>query len=965
MPASVRAQSAPGTLRGQVTDPSGGAVAKATVVVSASDAAPNAATRTAAANRDGVYEVKDLPPGHYTVKAAAAGFAPFEKTDVVIAAGQIAHLNIALVIESQQQQVEVTDSSTRLDVSSSSNASSVVIRGKDLEALSDDPDELASDLQALAGPSAGPNGGQIYIDGFTGGQLPPKSSIREIRINQNPFSAEYDRLGYGRIEIFTKPGTDKYHGRFFLDGNDSSFNSRSPFVGGAQQPGYHSIFLDGNIGGPLSKKASFFFDIFHRSIDDLSVVNATVLDQNFNPVLFAAGVPHPRTRINLTPRLDYQLSQNNTLTLRYEYYREAETNNGVGQLSLPSLAYNELGTEQTVQVSDTQILSPRTINETRFEFQRDANSQTPQNGGSTISVNGAFSQGGNGQGSINDIQDHYEVQNYTSMALGTHFLKYGARLRATKDVNDATANFNGGFTFGAQTPFGCDPAANPAVCRSYTGLQAYQIVQKGLVAGETAAQIRSNTGLGASQFTITQGVSAIQNTYFDLGLYAQDEWRVRPSITLSYGLRFETQNQISDHADVAPRLAIAWGLGGGKNKSPKTVLRAGWGIFYDRFGQNYLLQADLLNGLNQKRYVVTNPDFYPNLPTPAELAAAVTSPTVYQIAPNLRAPYTMQTGVSLERQLGKFANIAVTYLGSRGLHQFLTRNINAPLALSGPPTPGCALPDRPFCSAENIYQYESSGVFKQNEMRVNGTVRVGTALSLFGWYVLNDAQANTGGASSFPSNQYNIQQDYGRTAYDVRHRLLLGGTIGAPYGFRFSPFLVASSGIPFNITTGQDLNGDSIFNDRPAFAGSLSNPANVVVTKFGSFDTRPVPGETIIPINYGTSDPRVSLNLRVSKTFGFGPRKEESATLGGPGGSTFGRPNAGGHGHWFGGGSSGYKYDLTFGVSARNIFNRVNTGTPIGVLSSPLFGQPNSLAEGPYSSGAANRRLDLQVSFSF
>src|ERR1700749_672012 len=125
----------------------------------------------------------------------------------------------------------VTDeAAAALSVDPAANAGAIVIQGKDLEALSDDPDELQSDLQALAGPSAGPNGGEIYIDGFTGGTLPPKSSIREIRINQNPFSAQYDKLGYGRIEVFTKPGTDEYHGQFYLMGNDSVFNTSNPFA---------------------------------------------------------------------------------------------------------------------------------------------------------------------------------------------------------------------------------------------------------------------------------------------------------------------------------------------------------------------------------------------------------------------------------------------------------------------------------------------------------------------------------------------------------------------------------------------------------------------------------------------------------------------------------------------------------------------------------------------------------------
>ena len=146
--------------------------------------------------------------------------------------------NIALKMPVEMQQVTVSDQGVGVDTSADNNASSLVIKGKDLDALSDDPDELQSELNALAGPSAGPNGGQIYIDGFTGGQLPPKSSIREIRINQNPFSAQYDKLGYGRIEILTKPGTDKFHGMFMMNGNDSAFNSLNPFV--TSEPAYYS-----------------------------------------------------------------------------------------------------------------------------------------------------------------------------------------------------------------------------------------------------------------------------------------------------------------------------------------------------------------------------------------------------------------------------------------------------------------------------------------------------------------------------------------------------------------------------------------------------------------------------------------------------------------------------------------------------------------------------------------------------
>ena len=204
--ASACAQSAAtGTLRGQVADPSGAVVASAAVAVLQS----GGPTRSATTDRTGGYDIANLPPGKYTVTANAKGFTVFVQNDVQVTAGQTSQFNISLEIQVEQQKVNVEEEGPQVDVNPASNASAIVLKGQDLEALPDDPDELLADLQALAGPSAGPNGGQLYIDGFTAGELPPKSSIREIRINSNPFSAEYDKLGYGRIEIFTKPGTDK------------------------------------------------------------------------------------------------------------------------------------------------------------------------------------------------------------------------------------------------------------------------------------------------------------------------------------------------------------------------------------------------------------------------------------------------------------------------------------------------------------------------------------------------------------------------------------------------------------------------------------------------------------------------------------------------------------------------------------------------------------------------------------
>jgi hypothetical protein len=290
--ASAWAQSPAGHLQGQVVDETGAVIPGAAITLK------NSSGLVVAANSGGAgeYEFRNLAPGKYTVSVTANGFAPGTQ-EIEIAAGQLKKADIALRILVKEEHVDVQSEAARVSTASDNNSSSVVISGKDLDALSDDPDELQSELQALAGPSAGPNGGQIYIDGFTGGQLPPKSSIREIRINQNPFSAQYDRMGFGRIEILTKPGSDKLHGQFFFNDNHSLFDALNPFA--ASEPDFSTQMINGNVGGPLGKKASYQISAERRNIQEAAVI----LPQAFS----ASGVGvvpvlNPRVRTNVSSR---------------------------------------------------------------------------------------------------------------------------------------------------------------------------------------------------------------------------------------------------------------------------------------------------------------------------------------------------------------------------------------------------------------------------------------------------------------------------------------------------------------------------------------------------------------------------------------------------------------------------------------------------------------------------------------
>jgi hypothetical protein len=926
------AQAASGEIRGVVTDPTGAVIASAQVALIASDGAAN----TAFSGRDGAFHFSAVKPGTYTLQITAKGFA-LATAGIEVEADKLVQQNVTLQLPVEQQQVEVKEEANGVSTSPDNNASAMVIKGKDLDALSDDPDELQNELTALAGPAAGPNGAQIFIDGFTGGQLPPKSSIREIRINQNPFSAQYDKLGYGRIEILTKPGTDKLHGNLMVMGNDSAFNSLNPFV--SQEPSYYTTFMNGSIGGALGKKISWFTSVFRRDNASNSIVSAELLDGNSTPYGYTAAIANPQSRLDVSPRFDFQLGDKNTLTVRYMLDRQKATNSGVSQFALQSQAYNLSNYENTLQISDTQVLSPNAVNETRFQYVRATGSQVAQSTDPTITVAGAFTGGGNNTGVVRDTQDRFELENYTTEAKGAHAINFGGRFRLTRDATSSTSGFNGNYIYSSLANF----AANTP--------SEYDV---------TAGNVKSSVSL------------------FDAGMFFQDDFRLHPNLTLSYGLRYETQNRIGDHNDWAPRIGIAWAPKRG-NGQAKTVIRAGYGWFFDRFTSGNVLTAIRQNGNNTQEYVVKNPTFFQNAPSASQLALLSTvAPTIYQIAPNLRASLNMQAAIGVEHQFGKSVTTAFTYVNSRGVHQYLSDNVNAFLPGTYDAAAGTGV--RPNGSNENIYQFQSGGVYNQNQLMVNYSVRA-KRVSLFGFYMLNFANADTAGAGYFPSNPFNPGADYGRAGFDVRNRFLLGGNLQGPYGFSFSPMLVTDSGSPYNVTIGQDLNGDNQFNDRPAFATAASS--DVVQTSMGAFDLSPSADASRIPYNFGTGPGQLSMNLRLSRSFGIGPR-----VAGGTGSSGFG-PGGGGPG---GGGPGGggppgdglgprglsgsggpprmdqvapRKYSLNFAAMARNIFNNVNLAQPVGVLDSPLFGKSNALAGGFFSSPAANRTLDLQLTFNF
>jgi hypothetical protein len=970
-------------LKGEVLDPSGALIPTAQATLSG----PQGFSKTIQTSELGAYSFQGLVPGKYKLRITAQGFTPFELRNIALEAGRTLTLKSQMTIATETQTVNVADYEA-VSVDTSSTAGAIVLRGDDLNVLSDNPDDLASDLQALAGPSAGPNGGEIFVDGFSGGKLPPKSAIREVRINQNPFSAEYDRLGFGRIEILTKPGADKLRGSAFLNFGDDFLNARNPFS--ATRAPYQMRQYGLNIGGPLNKRASYAFDVERREIDENAVVSATILDSNLLATPFSQTVVTPQRRLNLSPRFDYQLNDKNTLVVRYQLGRSESDNQGIGQFTLPSMATRSEERDHSIQATETAVLSAHAINETRFQYMRSQTYTFGDNSTPGLNVLESFVTGGSSIGQSGSTQNRFEWQNITSLTLGTHLVKFGARARYTRYNDSSDNNFNGTFAFAGGLAPQLD-SSNQLVLGSdglpvmvqVTSLERYRRTLLFQNLGFTPQAIRAYGG-GASQFTLTAGNPLANVGQADVGLFLEDTWRVRPNLNLSYGLRYETQSNISDYRDLAPRVSISYGLGG---RTPKTVLRAGFGMFYDRIADNLTLQSLRFNGTNQQQYFVANPDFYPTIPTLESLALNRIDSTTRDKASDLRAPYIAQTVLGVDRQLPFNTTLSANFIYSRGVHMLRTRNINAPLADG----------TQPLGNIGNVFQFESTGFMTQRQLMINMSTRFSRKVSLFGFYVLGKAESDTDGVGSYPVNQYNALGEYGSSSFDVRHRFMVGGSIRAKWGVNLNPFVTASSGSPFNITTGRDNNGDTIYNDRPSFA-TVTSGANIVTTAWGVFNLTPGLNDVLIPRNYGRGPGQFTINMRLSRTWSFGERAASTNPMmqSGPMGGGMGGPPPGGGGPGGGGGGGGRgpggggpggggpggggpggmmdsnsdkRFNLTLSASARNLLNHVNLGTPIGNLSSPLFGESNSLGGmmGPGGGGGAagNRRLELQLRLSF
>ena len=939
-----------GSLHGEVTDSLGEVIGG--VEISLINA--EGVTLTTFSDQQGKYIFSDLSAGFYTLQAKTVNFAVFEQTGVQIFAGRSTEVPVKLIVLIKPETVTV-ENQNRVGTEPDNNHSATVLKQSDLAAFSEDSEELAEELRTLAGTGAGPSGPDIYIDGFTGGRLPPRESIREVRINENPFSAEYDRVGFGRIEIFTKPGFNRLTGQAYFSFNNQSLNSRNPFS--ANRAPSRSLLYGGSISGPVKKnKSSFFTDVERRAVNDNAVINAAILNNNFEEILFNRAFVVPQYRFSISPRLDYAINDHHSLTTRYSFARNTGANQTIGNLVLPSLATQTANSEQTFQLTENSVLTNNMVNETRFQYTRRRSRNSGNNSIPTINVATAFIDGGAFVGSNFTNEDRLEIQNYSTLTIKKHTLRFGGRLRNVRLKDYSESNFNGTFTFGGRPPV--FNAVGQVTAPALSSIDQYRLKVSG------SNDPRANPNL----LVLTAGdpLARVQQT--DFGTFINDDYRISSSFTLNFGLRYEIQNNIKNGINFAPRVGAAYAFDEKGKSSPKTVIRAGFGIFYDRFSENLVLLATRFNGTRQKSYVVNDNDRVyggiarqilaqpiftlngvSNVPSAAQLAEVFPNANaIQQVSGNLLAPRTFQGAVSLERQFPFSTTLSLTYLASRTLNLFRSRNINAPL-------PSTNFTSRPNPALGNVNEYESNGVLNQQQLLINFNTRLNPRFTIFTNYRLNRAKSDSDGAGNFPADSYSLAGEYGNAGLDLRHNLFLGASIGAPWGIQLNPLIVGFSSRPFNIITGIDSNSDGQFSERPAFATDLNRPS-VVITKYGAFDLVPLPGQQVIPRNFGRSPAFFNVNLNLSKTFSFGGKRDLGSNSAGSTPKTVGQS----------GSKPGNPYSLTMYVLFQNLLNRNNRNIPIGNLSSSRFGE--SFATFGFSGGGStsgNRRIQLQLRFNF
>jgi hypothetical protein len=849
--ATAQGPDGPATLRVTVQDETNAALVTATAVLV--DEA--GIERRATADNRGVVTFAGLPPGAYQLTVESGGFRSYTATLSIRRGANQATARLSVAIK-EEIIVSEEGADQRRD-----NGFTTTLTQEEIDALSDDPDEMAEQLMQMAGAGA-----QIFVDGFRGGRLPPKDQIQQIRFHANSFSAEYHEAGMVRIEVITKPGMGGWRGQFNFGFRDESLNARNAFAterGPEQQKRFMVSFQ-----GPLAKGRTSL----SIAADGLDAYESRTIVA-FTPTgSVNEQVRRPTDGMNATVRVEHALGPNSSIRAEYQRRSESRRNLGVGDFDLPARAYETESGTDTVRIRNTRVLGKKAFSELRFEFSESESTDLPSSIAPTIRVNESFVDGGAGRSGTRRARELELAQNF-DFTIGKHALRTGVLFEAGWWDSDQRTNGNGTYTF--------------------TSLDAY------------------SAGL-PSTYARRFGDPLVAYSMYQAGWYLQDDFRLRKNLSVSLGLRQEVQTEVDDSWNLAPRAAFTWTVG-------KANVRGGWGIFYDWYASNVYEQTVRVDGTHQIDEYIIDPGF-----PVGTGSGTLLPPSIIRSADHLAQPLIQQASIGIDRPLNEWMGVRADYMWTRGTSTLRSVNVNAPDAVGV----------RPDADVGNISEIQSSGLRRQDRITVGFNMRVPNQ-RIFGnvMYQWANSRNHADSAVSLPSNSLDPDADWGPSAQDIRHRIFILANVPLGLGMRAGLNAQGASALPYNITTGLDDNGDTVFNDRPAGVGR----------------------------NSARGASQWNVNLRVSRSFNLGgvaPEGQGPVPIGGSGGAQ--RGPGGGEG----GGpqmmimqGSNARYRLDVYVQALNLLNHTNMNAFVGNMLSPAFGEATS--------AAAARRLEIGATFAF
>lgn len=747
---SAQTPAATGRLLVTVVDQTGAVLPTATVTVIGQEAATRAsAVAPVTATDAGVAAFETLALGRYTVQAEFAGFETATVRDVRVRAGDNRR-TVTLQLKKMEDSVTVGRDGQTSGLDPRGTAFSTVLTREMIEALPDDPEEMEAVLKAMSPPGA-----QLRIDGFSGGQMPPKSQIRSIRLpRMDQFAAQNHGGMNGAmfIDIMTQPGAGPLRGSVDTSFNDDALNARNPFqpVKAEEQLQQYGMSLSGTI---RPNKTSFNFSAGGTT----QYSSPNMLARLADGTTVTDTLRTPTDMLNATLRLDHALNADHAVRFSLSRNERETRNQGIGGFNLLDRAYRSESANTTLRISENGAVGRRMFSESRLQLAWASQSNASVFEAPTVRVNDAFTAGG---AQMKGGQNRFEFEAATDLDYvnGAHSWRTGVLVEGGRYRSDDISNYLGTYTFAS--------------------LDDYR-------AGRPMSYTRR---IGDPNLTYSR---------WQAGVYLQDDWRASRSVMVSAGLRAGFQSLTGDQLNVSPRLNLAWS----PLRSGKLTLRTGYGYFYDWLSGDLYKQTLQIDGFRQRELNVLNPS-YPEMPV--EGNSTVTNK--YLWSDDLALPTGHRMHVGAERTITPNQRVNVNYSRAWGRGQLRGRNLNAPV--NGV---------RPNAEFANILSLVSDAESTTDSINVgwNLTKLDWKQSFFFVNYTWTKASTNTTGAFSVPANGDNLDTEWGPSMGDIRHRAS-GSFSMRPFGdLSVSLNARVQSGSPYNITTGRDNNGDGLFNDRP------------------------------------------------------------------------------------------------------------------------------------------------------